>query len=112
MFIDTIPLYFALQVVIYNRNMYQDLMKNIKVMVGLNKPIDNNLEEDENEFCGGHIQESQLPSAVGNVELPIIDITCASPIDGRYVTIKKKVEGRNKYITLCEVQVLAEPSKY
>ena len=99
---------FILQVVIYNRNIHQERLTSFEITVGLNKPHnDNNIEDDDNEYCGGHVTGSQLPSTVQNARVPLIEITCANPIDGRYVTIQGKREG----LTLCEVQVYAEPSK-
>ena len=98
----------SFQVVIYNRNTAQSRLDNFKIMVGLNKPRDDglNIEDDENEYCGGHVPNSQLPSTVQNARVPLLEITCSSPIDGRYVTVK----GTGEYLTLCEVEVFAEPS--
>ena len=95
--------------VIYNRNTIQERLDNIEITVGLNKPQNEDyVEDDDNEYCGGVVPHSQLPSTVQTARVPLIEITCSNPIDGRYVTIK----GTRKYMTLCEVQVYAEPSKH
>ena len=97
-----------MQVVIYNRNKLQSRLNNFKIIVGLNKPNDDDdfTEEDENEYCGGHVPDGIMPNTVQNAAVPLIEITCSSPIDGRYVTIKKT----GVILTLCEVEVYAEPS--
>ena len=92
-------------------------LKNFKIMVGRDKPHDDDIdiEGGENEYCGGHSPNSQLPNTVQNAEVPLIEITCTSPIDGRYVTVTKDVAEdvppNEKNLVLCEVEVYAEPSK-
>ena len=98
--------------VVYNRNHLQGRLRNFNITVGYNPPDEEKFDPDENEYCGGHVPNS---NAVGSVMFERLEVVCVNPIDGRYVTIRipgstgSDVEKRK--LTLCEVLVYAESSK-
>ena len=95
----------------YN-SQFKQRLQNFNITVGYNPPDDDKFDPDENEYCGGHVPNS---NAVGSVMFERLEVVCVNPIDGRYVTIRipgstgSDVEKRK--LTLCEVLVYAESSK-
>ena len=100
------------KVVVYNRFNLQERLSKFNVSVGYNPPDEAEFDPDENEYCGGHVPNSE---AVGSVNFERLEVICVNPIYGRYVTIRipgsTGGDHNKRILTLCEVLVYAEPSK-
>ena len=87
-----------------NPSSHRKKLEGFSITIGYNEPSDSSDDDsEENEYCGGY----RSLHTTNGVEQPKIEVPCLNPIRGRYV----KISGVASTLTMCEVEVYAEPSK-
>ena len=100
--------------VVYNRPRVKKQLRiaDFNITIGNNPQEPDELNPDENEYCGQSTQDG-IDARV-RADQQRIEIICVNPIEGRYVTIRipgSREDREKRFLTLVEVLVYAETSK-